>query len=74
MSYQFNPFTGTLDASEKPVTVSASAPSSPQADALWFDTATSTLRIYYNGEWVPTVTGSSGGASTAAAYSLLLGY
>jgi len=46
------------------VTISATAPSSPTAGALWFDSNTGQFFIYYSSYWLEVGAGGSGAASS----------
>lgn len=56
---------GVADINVVPVKISATEPPSPSTGDLWFNTATSELKLYYNGAWTALV--SSGGAGTVGA-------
>lgn len=62
---------GAAGASGTSVTVSATAPSSPSAGALWWDSTNGVLRIYYSdgtsSQWVDAFTSGSGGSGTSNA-------
>jgi hypothetical protein len=61
---------GVISATGASITVADTAPSSPQAGALWFDSAGGQLYVRYNdgdtSQWVPTTNQMGGGYATVA--------
>lgn len=49
------------------VEVSDTAPASPEANTLWWESDTGTLFIYYDGYWVEAITGTVGPAGPTGA-------
>lgn len=45
-----------LDANSGQIPVSSTAPSSPSNGALWFDTLTERVNVYYSGVWITIAT------------------
>jgi len=73
-AYIYNATTGVWDASQSPVIISASAPSSAAEGVFWWNSTTGGMYIRYDGQWITAGNGADGldgaaGADATVSYA-----